>query len=118
MGFLSDTTGSPSHFAVGDITAWSGIKRVGSALIMGQFVATNIVRTLIAAEREDDTHPSLSELPVMPAMMALAIGKEALGYQPPMGMVWGEKLMQSQFGTDMGLSGGPSLQYIGSLYLM
>lgn len=79
---------------------------------MGQLVATNIVGTLTAVEEGGDKNPNLSEIPIMPAMMALAIGKEAVAYQPPQGTFWGEELMQSQFGTDMGLTGKPSSNVI------
>lgn len=46
-----------SHFGVGDVVAWTGIKRAGSAMVMGQAAAWNIYASILNSE-------SASQLPV------------------------------------------------------
>lgn len=91
LQFFNVLPNAAYHFAVGDIAAWSGIKRVGNAFIMGQFAATNFVKLMLrnsfsthnlsAHNQESDQHNTLAECPPMDPMMALGIGKNALVYQ-------------------------------------
>jgi hypothetical protein len=92
------------HFAVGDAVAWSGIKRVGNAFIMGQFAATNIMKLMLTAEdvrREQD----LLNCPSMDPMMALSIGSQALVYQKAIGVLSSEELKETVIGRGMGIDG-------------
>jgi len=98
------------HFAVGDVVSWSGIKRVGNAFIMGQFVATNIVRMLLDSERSShDTAGSqpfsLEECPDFEPMMALSIGQNAVVYSKGTNVAWGVHLKDAVVGRGLGIDG-------------
>jgi hypothetical protein len=54
MQFAATIPNSTDHFAVGDITNWSGIKRVGRALSMGQTAAVNILQLIYAASKKEN----------------------------------------------------------------
>jgi NADH dehydrogenase FAD-containing subunit len=98
-----------SHFAIGDVAAWSGIKRVGNAFIMGQFAATNIMKMMLsncsAYNEESDHCKKLAECPTMDPMMALSIGKNALVYQSGHGVQHSEALKESVVGRGLGIDG-------------
>lgn len=103
------------HFAVGDIADWSGIKRVGRALSMGQCAAVNILNLITAdvtpavkqsssGNKEGVNSPELQVYPYVPPMIALALGSTAVTYHPDMGVSGGEEAYKTSFGTDLGLS--------------
>lgn len=102
FNFPAEVPNHASHFAVGDITKWSGIKRVGSALLMGSFAATNVILSIVAAENEQE--PELAQFPEVVPMLVLALGKKAVGYHPAYPMSWGEEPLQQSFGDNLGLS--------------
>ncbi|KAL1962971.1 hypothetical protein VTN77DRAFT_8817 [Rasamsonia byssochlamydoides] len=96
------------HFAVGDIADWSGIKRVGRALSMGQCAAVNILKLITAGPTKEGggglDGPELQVYPYVPPMIALALGSTAVTYHPDMGVSGGEEAYKTSFGTDLGLS--------------
>lgn len=102
MNLPSTVANSSAHFAIGDICAWSGIKRAGGAMSMGQLVASNIYSHIM--EAEDPTWENKQcEFPNVPPMMGLAIGKQAIGYAGPTSEVkWGVEQMEYIFGPDLG----------------
>lgn len=106
MSFSAPIPNADWHYAVGDIAFWPGIKRVGSALIMGQFAASNIVARIAASEEGTDEKEAISQdMPRFEPMMALAVGKkQAVGWRGEVGLFWGEELWKGQFGEDMGLA--------------
>ncbi|PVI04416.1 FAD/NAD(P)-binding domain-containing protein [Periconia macrospinosa] len=98
-----------SHFGVGDVIAWTGIKRAGSAMVMGQAAAQNIFASILNAEAADenasDSAPSpykLTELPSWPAVIGIAVGKQCLTYDETNGMKYGVDVMQGYFQDDLG----------------
>jgi len=107
MQFCPTIPNSSVHFAVGDIAEWSGIKRVGRALSMGQCAAVNITKLVAATsskQRKEAEALELQEYPYVPPMIALALGSTALTYHPDMGMSGGPEAYKTAFGTDLGLS--------------
>lgn len=90
-----------SHFAVGDIVAWSGIKRAGAAMFMGQIAAANVYSNILASE-DAALGNQQSEYPEYPAMMGLAVGTQAIGYGGPgTNVEFGKKTMEDLFGPDL-----------------
>lgn len=106
LQFSPTIPNNTDHFAVGDITAWSGIKRVGRALYMGQCAAVNILQLMAAAskQRKEGEKYDLYEYPEVPPMMALALGSTAVTYHPSTGVSGGAEAYKTSFGTDLGLS--------------
>ncbi|KKA21258.1 Pyridine nucleotide-disulfide oxidoreductase-like protein [Rasamsonia emersonii CBS 393.64] len=124
LQFAATIPNNHVHFAVGDIAAWSGIKRVGRALSMGQCAAVNILKLITAdvtpvvkqsnssnsssssreGEAGDIDGPELQVYPYVPPMIALALGSTAVTYHPDMGVSGGEEAYKTSFGTDLGLS--------------
>lgn len=102
LNFKSCTPNHTSHFAIGDIANWSGIKRCGAAMAMGHIAATNISQQLL--QRKFGTEPKFVEFPEVPPMIALAVGKQAVLYGEKEGTTWGEDKMQMMFGDDLGWS--------------
>ncbi|KUJ10931.1 FAD/NAD(P)-binding domain-containing protein [Mollisia scopiformis] len=102
LNFKNSTPNSSSHFAVGDIANWSGIKRCGAAMAMGHVTAVNIHQQLLQARF--GTEPMFAEFPEVPPMIALAAGKQAVLYGEKEGTTWGEDKMQMMFGDDLGYS--------------
>lgn len=98
MSFPVNIPNADHHFAVGDLVHWPGIKRVGSALVMGRYAATNILRRM--AGKED---AELEHFPEVPGMLVLAVGKEAVAYSPAGGLKWGVDTLQGSFEGDLGL---------------
>ncbi|KAF2686322.1 apoptosis inducing factor [Lentithecium fluviatile CBS 122367] len=47
-----------SHFGVGDVIAWTGIKRAGSAMVMGQAAAWNIFASILNSESPIPSSPT------------------------------------------------------------
>ncbi|CAI7588787.1 unnamed protein product [Penicillium viridicatum] len=88
------------HWAVGDLTAWEGIKRCGGAMHMGHYAALNIHQHMMA--ECTGGKPDYQTLQPFPAVMGLALGKTAVSYTPGEGTREGEDLMKTLFGKDMG----------------
>jgi len=103
LNFPPEVPNHAAHFAVGDAAKWSGIKRVGSALIMGSFAATNILLSIVAAENGDE-EPQLALFPDVVPMLVLALGKKAVSYHPDHAMSWGEEPLRQSFEDDLGLA--------------
>ncbi|KAF2875382.1 hypothetical protein BDV95DRAFT_486598 [Massariosphaeria phaeospora] len=104
LSFASDIASAASSFGVGDVIAWSGIKRAGSAMVMGQAAATNVYASILNAERtsEEDERYEHVELPSWPAVIGIAVGKQCLTYDEASGMKWGVEVMKSYFQDDLG----------------
>lgn len=45
-----------SHFTIGDIDAWSGIKRAGNAMSMAQIASVNIWSAMLCHEHSEKNH--------------------------------------------------------------
>jgi hypothetical protein len=93
------------HFAVGDAVSWSGIKRVGNAFVMGQFVATNIMLQMIsgAPGHSFQSDVDLVKCPPMKPMMALSIGETALVYRGDDTGSWTEEVQEVVVGRGLGI---------------
>jgi hypothetical protein len=89
--------------------AWSGIKRVGNAFIMGQFAATNIMRQIDAMSVTQNFLPhaeqaaDLIDCPPMKPMMALSIGDTALVYPKGEAGCWSEESRELVVGRGLGI---------------
>ncbi|KAH7036314.1 pyridine nucleotide-disulfide oxidoreductase AMID-like protein [Macrophomina phaseolina] len=88
------------HYAAGDIVKWSGIKRCGAAMHMGQYAAQNIHAHML--KEVPGVEPTWKELSEFPPMIGLAVGKKAVVYDPQEGTSDGEHLMKSYFEQDLG----------------
>jgi NADH dehydrogenase FAD-containing subunit len=102
LTFQTTIPNAASHFGVGDVIAWSGIKRAGGAMVMGQLAAANIYASILNAENLTSTPIALAELPHYPNVIGLAVGKQCLTYDKQNGMKWGVELMSSYFQDDLG----------------
>jgi NADH dehydrogenase FAD-containing subunit len=104
--FKDNLPNASSHYGVGDVIAWSGIKRAGSATVMGQAAAQNIYASMLNSElsesAEETEKHALTELPAWAAVIGLAVGKQCLTYDPTNGMKYGVEVMQGYFGDDLG----------------
>lgn len=110
--FKNNIPNASSHFGVGDVIAWSGIKRAGSATVMGQAAAQNIYASILNSEAAADAEKhELTELPAWAAVIGLAVGKQCLTYDPTNGMKYGVEVMQNYFGDDLGWAA--NLKYLG-----
>lgn len=108
MNLTSPIANARRHFACGDICRWSGIKRAGPAMVMGRVAATNVFHQIMHSEHNepveivadpdsaDHSDPaalkkwfSPTVYPQFPPTMALSVGKQAIIYQPLVGVVWG-----------------------------
>ncbi|KAI0377131.1 FAD/NAD(P)-binding domain-containing protein [Hypomontagnella monticulosa] len=88
-----------SHFAVGDLINWSGIKRCGSAMHQGKFAGLNIHQIML--QELQGKEPVFNELGEVPPMIGLAVGKNALSYGSD-GMNHGKQVMEWFFEEDLG----------------
>ncbi|ORY04482.1 hypothetical protein BCR34DRAFT_627057 [Clohesyomyces aquaticus] len=112
LAFSPSIPNASSHFGVGDVIAWSGIKRAGGAMVMGQVAATNIYASILNSELGSGSENfQLGELPEYPAVIGIAIGKQCLTYDKTSGVKWGVQLMKDYFGSDLGWSA--SLKFLG-----
>ncbi|KAL3419508.1 hypothetical protein PVAG01_09730 [Phlyctema vagabunda] len=102
MEFKSDLPNASSHFAVGDIASWSGIKRCGAAMAMGKLAAVNIHQQLL--QKATGKEPKYLEFPEVPPMIAIAVGKKAVLYGPEDGTTCSEANMKMMFGDDLGFT--------------
>ncbi|KAF2798625.1 FAD/NAD(P)-binding domain-containing protein [Melanomma pulvis-pyrius CBS 109.77] len=101
LAFKADIPNAESHFGVGDAIAWSGIKRAGGAMVMGQVAAQNIYASILNSE--DAAHAiTKSELSEWPAVIGIAVGKQCLTYDPKSGMKFGADVMKGYFQDDLG----------------
>jgi NADH dehydrogenase FAD-containing subunit len=55
------------HFGVGDVIAWTGIKRAGSAMVMGQAAAWNIFASILNSETASNTSSIATTTPSSPS---------------------------------------------------
>ncbi|KAF2821448.1 FAD/NAD(P)-binding domain-containing protein [Ophiobolus disseminans] len=110
--FKDTIPNASSHYGVGDVIAWTGIKRAGSATVMGQAAAQNIFASILNSELEPEAEQhALTELPAWAAVIGLAVGKQCLTYDPTNGMKYGVDVMQAYFGDDLGWAA--NLKYLG-----
>lgn len=110
--FKDTIPNASSHFGVGDVIAWSGIKRAGSATVMGQAAAQNIYASMLNSELSEGAEKyTLTELPAWAAVIGIAVGKQCLTYDPTNGMKYGVDIMQAYFGDDLGWAA--NLKYLG-----
>lgn len=110
--FKDHIANASSHFGVGDVIAWSGIKRAGSATVMGQTAAQNIYSDILNSELPPSAEKfTTTELPAWAAVIGLAVGKQCLTYDPSNGIKYGVQVMKDYFGEDLGWSG--NLKYLG-----
>ncbi|KAJ5552039.1 FAD-dependent pyridine nucleotide-disulfide oxidoreductase [Penicillium sp. DV-2018c] len=100
LQFSGDIANAEHHWAVGDLTAWEGIKRCGGAMHMGHYAAMNIYQHMLA--ECTGAKPQYQTLQPFPSVMGLAVGRKAISYTPDDGTREGEDLMESLFGKDMG----------------
>ncbi|EOA83173.1 uncharacterized protein SETTUDRAFT_164622 [Exserohilum turcica Et28A] len=110
--FKDTIANASSHFGVGDVIAWTGIKRAGSATVMGQAAAQNIYAAMLNSELSPASEPyTTTELPAWDAVIGLAVGKQCLTYDPVNGIKYGVDIMKSYFGDDLGWAA--NLKYLG-----
>jgi hypothetical protein len=88
-----------SHFAVGDLIHWSGIKRCGGAMHMGKFAGWNIYQLML--QELQGKEPELNKLDEIPPMIGLAVGKNGVSFGPE-GMNHGPQVMHYFFEEDLG----------------
>jgi NADH dehydrogenase FAD-containing subunit len=110
--FKDTIANASSHFGVGDVIAWSGIKRAGSATVMGQAAAQNIYSSILNSELPPSSEQyATTELPAWDAVIGLAVGKQCLTYDPNNGIKYGVEVMKGYFGDDLGWAA--NLKYLG-----
>ncbi|EOO02375.1 putative pyridine nucleotide-disulfide oxidoreductase-like protein [Phaeoacremonium minimum UCRPA7] len=102
LNFPVEVPNSGHHFAIGDLAAWSGIKRCGGAMHMGYYAASNIHQVMLQQLQGRD--PKFNELAEIPPMIGLAVGKKAMSYGPGQGVMSGEDVMEVFFGDDLGFT--------------
>lgn len=88
-----------THFAVGDLIHWSGIKRCGGAMHEGKYAGWNIHQMMLRDLQGKE--PTFNELNPIPPMIGLAVGKNALSYGGE-GMKHGKQVMEWFFEEDLG----------------
>lgn len=101
LAFKSDIPHASSHYGVGDVIAWSGIKRAGGAMVMGQLAAANVYASILNSEDKSNNF-TLLDLPFYDNVIGLAVGKQCLTYDKKNGMKWGVQLMKDYFQDDLG----------------
>ncbi|CAJ2506663.1 Uu.00g078490.m01.CDS01 [Anthostomella pinea] len=99
MQLAPETPNAASHFAVGDLIHWSGIKRCGAAMHEGKFAGLNIHQIML--QHIQGREPVFNRLGEIPPMIGLAVGKNAVSYGPE-GMNHGPQVMQRFFEDDLG----------------
>ncbi|KAL4891566.1 hypothetical protein BDV59DRAFT_208978 [Aspergillus ambiguus] len=102
LQFPDKVAHSEHHFAVGDIASWAPIKRCGGAIHMGYYAGHNIHQLMLS--ETFNSQPQFLNLQDTPAVIALAVGIEAVSYSSPEGTQHGKDLMNTMFGDDMGFS--------------
>ncbi|PKX93602.1 putative pyridine nucleotide-disulfide oxidoreductase AMID-like [Aspergillus novofumigatus IBT 16806] len=99
LQFPSTVPNASHHFAIGDLAAWSGVKRCGAAMHMGHYAGYNIHQLMLAECIA--SKPTFHELQEIPPMIGLCLGKTAVSYHPVDGVKEGEDILASMFGDDM-----------------
>lgn len=102
LQFSSDIPNAKVHFGVGDVVEWSGIKRAGGAMVMGQLAACNLYATILNDEDKSNNPLCLAELPTYENVIGIAIGKQCLTYDATNGIKSSEQLLKDYFGDDLG----------------
>ncbi|KAF2112777.1 hypothetical protein BDV96DRAFT_497397 [Lophiotrema nucula] len=110
LSFESSIPNKEAHFGVGDVIAWSGIKRAGGAMVMGQLVAANVYASILNSEDSSNNY-TLGELPEYPAVIGIAVGKQCLTYDKASGIQYGVQKMADYFQDDLGWAA--NLKYLG-----
>ncbi|EXJ83973.1 hypothetical protein A1O3_04640 [Capronia epimyces CBS 606.96] len=100
LSFPEEVSNSQYHFAVGDLTKWSGIKRCGGAMHQGQYAAQNIHQLML--QEMQGTAPKFMELSEVPPMICIAIGNQAVAHYPTQGTKVGSDILQLFFENDLG----------------
>ncbi|PLB43469.1 FAD/NAD(P)-binding domain-containing protein [Aspergillus steynii IBT 23096] len=100
LNLSGDVPNAGDHYAAGDLVRWSGIKRGGAAMHQGHYAAVNIHQKMYAQLYGSETDPL--QLAEVPPMMALALGKQAVGYFPTTGLSEGPEVLKTFFGDDLG----------------
>ncbi|KAI5362738.1 putative FAD/NAD(P)-binding domain, FAD/NAD(P)-binding domain superfamily [Septoria linicola] len=103
MRFLNGGKNDERHLAIGDIVKWSGIKRCGGAMAMGYHASVAMFEQMLY--ERDGVERKLAEWPQTPPMIALAVGKSAVVYDPTEGTRFGEDQMEIFFAKDLGFKG-------------
>ncbi|KAK5789023.1 hypothetical protein VI817_008147 [Penicillium citrinum] len=102
LQFSGNIPNAESHYCVGDLAAWPGIKRCGGAMHMGHYAGHNLYEQIMA--RSAGSKPDIKTLNPFPNVIGLAVGRKAVSWTPDEGTKHGEELMGSLFGEDMGNS--------------
>ncbi|PGH36457.1 hypothetical protein GX50_00642 [[Emmonsia] crescens] len=102
LSFLDDVPNAKYHFAAGDITLLPGIKRAGRAMHQGHYVGMNIYQRMLSDRL--GTTPKFSEMMDLPPSMALAVGKNAVSYGGPQGVLSGNEIAKMFFEDDLGFA--------------
>ncbi|KAK1141907.1 hypothetical protein N8T08_008420 [Aspergillus melleus] len=100
LHFAGDVVNAGDHYASGDLVHWSGIKRGGAAMHQGHYAAFNIHQKMYAQLYGSEI--DVLDLAEVPPMMALALGKQAVGYFPTTGLSEGNEVLKTFFGDDLG----------------
>ncbi|KAF2015372.1 FAD/NAD(P)-binding domain-containing protein [Aaosphaeria arxii CBS 175.79] len=100
-----------AHFGAGDCVAWTGIKRAGGAMYMGEVASANVYASILNSEKaEGEEKLKLATLTPYENVIGIAVGKQCLTYGKD-GMKFGVQLMQDYFGPDLGWTG--NIAYLG-----
>ncbi|KAK3617017.1 hypothetical protein LTR56_025561 [Elasticomyces elasticus] len=97
------------HFVIGDAAPWTGIKRAGNAMIMGQYAASNILQMIAQQQGAGDDQGATSaadplfECPDFETMIVLSIGDQAIAYTKDTGVSWGKEVKENFVGRGMGI---------------
>lgn len=67
---------------------------------MGQYASHNIHQLML--QQCHNIEPEFLDLNEFPAVMAIAVGKQAVAYGGPDGTTYGENALQTFFGNDLG----------------
>ncbi|RFU34747.1 hypothetical protein B7463_g1601, partial [Scytalidium lignicola] len=102
LNFPEEISNAAYHFAVGDLVAWSGIKRCGMAMSMGHSAAINIHQQIL--HKHTGVEPKFTHYPEVPPMIGLAVGRSAVVYSPDQGTTYGPDSLRLMFGDDLGYS--------------
>ncbi|ERT03036.1 apoptosis-inducing factor (AIF)-like mitochondrion-associated inducer of death 1 [Sporothrix schenckii 1099-18] len=86
--------------AGGDIVKWSGIKRCGGAMHMGYYMARNAHERM--RELVFGAPPQYQTLKPVPAMIAIALGHNALAFQTGGELQFGKDVADRYFAEDVG----------------
>lgn len=97
------------HLCAGDAVRWSGIKRAGGAMYMGQVAACNAHQRMLAILTEERRGLALHDpvfkcIEAFPPVIGLAVGRKAVASGPDGDIVFGEDVMQAYFRDDLGFT--------------